>query len=392
MSENQKELHRCSQLFERIKELEKEYIDFWIDICKIESPSRYKEGVDRVGQYIMEKAKARGWKIEINKQEVSGDCICITMNPDSKERPIAFSGHMDTVHPVGSFGPEVVRCEGDIIYGPGVEDCKGGIAAIFYAMAALQDCGFTKRPVMLLLQSDEEVGSGPSNGTTVQFMCEKAKNAIGFINCEGRSWGKATMIRKGISRYTFEVTGKAAHSAACFMGVNAVCEAAHKIIELEKLKNPDGLTCNCGIIQGGTVSNVVPEKCTFVADVRFSNRKEMEEADRIMQEVAETSFLEGTSCKVELSGRRCAMEEVQRNMDLLAKVNKINEEVGLPILAVEKSGGGSDAADVTTYGIPCIDSLGIVGGKIHSLNEFAYLSGLVEVAKSLAAIAYCIEE
>ena len=89
------------KLFDKIESLESEYIEFLVDICSIESPSNYKKGVDAVGEYICEKARNLGWKIEIQKQEVSGDCICITMNPEIAEKAIVFSGHMDTVHPVG---------------------------------------------------------------------------------------------------------------------------------------------------------------------------------------------------------------------------------------------------------------------------------------------------
>ena len=49
------------------------------------------------------------------------------------------------------------------MYGPGVMDCKGGIVAAIMAMEALEKCGFTERPVQLLLQSDEENGSATSN-------------------------------------------------------------------------------------------------------------------------------------------------------------------------------------------------------------------------------------
>ena len=80
-------------IMKRIDQLEKEYIDFWIDISNIESPTNYKEGVDRVGSYICEKAKQRDWKIEICEQNISGNAICITMNPKSKKAPICFSGH-----------------------------------------------------------------------------------------------------------------------------------------------------------------------------------------------------------------------------------------------------------------------------------------------------------
>ena len=278
--------YKCTALFARLDELEREYLKFWIDVCKIESPTEYKEGVDRVGAYFIEKAMARGWKVEVQKQPVSGDCVCITINPEAEARPVVVSGHIDTVHPVGFFGEEIVTWDEEKIYGPGVTDCKGGAVAGFYAMAALEDCGFTARPVKLILQSDEEVSSRFSNKETVKYMAGQAENCVAFLNCEPHKDHKVTISRKGISRYELEVKGKAKHSSNCYEGVSAIREAAYKIIELEKLKDADGLTCNCGLIKGGTAENTVPEKCVFTADIRFSNQQEMEEADKFVKEIA----------------------------------------------------------------------------------------------------------
>ncbi len=382
--------YKCEQLFQRIRELEQEYITFWADICSIESPTEYKEGVDRVGQFIMDKARARGWQIEVQEQPVSGDCICITMNPEVQERPVCFSGHMDTVHPVGLFGPTPVHIDGEKIYGPGVVDCKGGIASSFLAMAALEDVGFKGRPVKLLLQSDEENSSRFSNKSTVDFMCRKSENCIAFLNCEGWEKGYATVTRKGIHRYLLEVTGRTVHSADCPNGSSAICEAAYKIIELEKHKDKAGITCNCGLISGGTAENTVPEKCSFTADFRFSNPEEMLRAEKLVEEVAIKSFVDGTSCKVTLKSSRVAMERTERNMELLKKLNQIYEENGMPVLKAGMNIGGSDAAEVTAYGLPCLDSFGTMGGGIHDRSEWAYLWTLTNSAQMLAAAAYCL--
>ncbi|MBQ8189797.1 MAG: M20/M25/M40 family metallo-hydrolase, partial [Lachnospiraceae bacterium] len=196
---------KCTDLFARIDALEKKYIDFLIDVCKIESPTEYKEGVDRVGRYFIEKAKALGCKIEVLKQPVSGDCVCITLNPEVQAHPVVFSAHMDTVHPVGFFGEEIVTWDEEKIYGPGVTDCKGGAVAGFYAMAALEDQGFKARPVKLILQSDEEVSSCTSNKETIKFMARKAEDCVAFLNCEPHTKGMAVIGRKGISKYEFEV-------------------------------------------------------------------------------------------------------------------------------------------------------------------------------------------
>ncbi len=381
---------KCSELFKRIDELEKEYIDFWVDICNIESPTEYKEGVDKCGQYIIDKAKNRGWKVDVQKQAVSGDAICITINPDAKGEPVCYSGHIDTVHAVGSFGENPVRIEGDTMYGPGVVDCKGGVAAAFCAMAALEDIGFKDRPVKLIVQSDEENGSRFSNKTTVDFMAKCAKGCVAFLNAERHTPGEATYCRKGISKYRFEVTGKVMHASRCFKGASAIREAAYKIIELEKMKDKDGLTCNCGLINGGTAENTVPEKCIFTADIRFPDIDAMNEADKFVKEIAAKSFVEGTSCRVELASTRVAMPKSEKNLELLSKINKIFEENGIHTLDAVFGFGGSDAADMTTRGIPCLDSFGVEGEGSHKLTENAEISSLARCAKKLSAIAYCI--
>ena len=70
--------------------------------------------------------------------------------------------------------------------------------------------------------------------------------------------------------------------------------------------------------------------------------------------------------------------------------NRIFEQTGLPTLRAAKRTGGSDAADVTVFGIPCLDSLGVTGGKIHSKDEFSNLESLRTSAKRLAAVAALI--
>ncbi len=381
---------KCENLFKRIDELEKEYINFWAEFCEIESPTVYKEGVDRAGNYIIEKAKARGWKIEKQKQEIAGDCICITMNEISNAAPICLSGHLDTVHPVGLFGKNIVTFDSEKIYGPGVSDCKGGIVAAFFAMVALEDEGFSSRPIKLILQSDEETGSRESNKTTVDYMCECAKDAVAFLNCEPSVKGTAVLQRKGIAKYTFNIEGKAAHAANCFNGVSAVSEAAHKILELEKYKDENGITANCGLISGGTAINTVPAKCTFSVDMRFSNKSELEEVKRIVSKIAEKSYIEGTSCEVSLESLRDAMELTDKNVALLENINKIYKENGLPELSFRKTGGGSDAAYITQCGIPTIDSIGVECGNIHSKDEYAIISSLCESAKRIASVCYCL--
>lgn len=382
------------RVFSEIDALREEYTSVWEEACSIESPTAYKEGVDAVGNYFAERARARGWEVEVFEHAISGNVVCITMNPNAKGGLICLSGHMDTVFPVGSFGSPAVKIEGEKIYGPGVTDCKGGIVAGFLAMDALRRCGFDARPVRLLLQSDEEVGSNPSQKQTIGYICQQAKDAVAFLNLEGHSYPSSQVCiqRKGIATFTFAVTGVEAHSSNCATnGANAIAEAAHKIIELEKLKDKDGLTCNCGVISGGTVVNTVPGYCEFKANVRFATQEQLEWVKEHMQRVADTVFVKGCTTEVTLSGYRVAMERVERNLALVEKINRIFAANGLSELAPAKRKGGSDAADVTAAGIPCVDSIGVGGGSIHSPDEYAYLASLAESAKRIAAVVAEVE-
>ena len=378
----------AQKLLDKIDELNEKYIKIWEDVCNIESPTNCKAKVDEVGQYFINMAKEKGWQTEVFEQSKSGNVICITMNPDSTDAPVCYSGHIDTVHPIGLFSSPAVTFDDQKIYGPGVTDCKGGVVASFMAMDALGSIGFASRPVMILIQTDEEVGSSLSNKETIKYICQKSQNAIAFFNTEGSEYGEVVLTRKGILRCRFAISGKAAHSARCMNGASAIAEAAHKILELEKFKDLNGITCNCGTINGGSVANTVPEKCEFVADIRFADDTQLKYVREELQKISSKSFVEGCTSEVCEISYRPAMPLVDKNLDLLKKMNEIYSKTGLPILEWENAMEGSDAAYATEYGIPCVDSIGVEGDCIHSKNEFALLSSLALSAKQQAVFAY----
>jgi len=380
----------CDKLFDKIDSLNEKYLNFLEDVCNIESPTDFKEGVDRVGAYFIKKAEEKGWQVELFPQAVSGDVVVITMNPTAKGKAISISGHLDTVHPIGLFPSPAVHRDSEKMYGPGVVDCKGGAVAGFMAMDALEQIGFDSRPVMLLLQTDEEKGSMPSGKTTIGTICERSKNSEIFLNLEGHTANMACVTTKGIQRYKFTVTGKAAHSSRCFNGANAILEATYKIQELEKFKDGKSITCNCGVISGGTVPNTVAEVCTFVADFRHKTNEEIDKIEKTVKEIAEKTVIDGCSCTFERISWRIAMTYEERNIKLLERVNEIYRENGLPTLGEKHGLGGSDAADVTAAGIPCMEGLGTYGGGVHSVNEFMYLDSLAQSAKRIASIINCI--
>lgn len=378
------------KLIQIIDELNEEYVKIWEDICNIESPWSYKEGVDAVGEYFIHYANDRGWKVEVFPQERAGNVVILTMNPEVDAAPIAFSGHMDTVHDIGSFGypPVKIDWENDRIYGPGVTDCKGGIVVGFLAMEALRRIGYKARPIVMYLQSDEESSGKLSADATINYICEHAQGSEAFFNLENSCKGQVCIGRKGIVSFEFTVTGVEAHSAGCAVkGSNAILEAAYKIIELEKIKDPNGLTCCCAVINGGTKHNIVPGECKFIANVRFAKMSELDEFIEAAKKICEDIRVPGCSCSMVIPRIRPAMELCERNIDLCNRMNEIWKENGFEEAKGSTSAGGSDAANVSHSGIPAVDGMGNLGGLIHTPKEYGIISSLAEYAKRLAVVA-----
>ena len=243
---------------------------------------------------------------------------------------------------------------------------------------------------MMILQSNEEIGSGLDCKGPIKKICELAGDSVAFLNLEGHEGhfaGKVCLKRKGSARFIFRVKGVAAHGAYCAIeGANAIAEAAYKIIELNKYKDDDGLTINCGAISGGSVPNTVPALCEFKIDVRYSTSEEFRMAEEIIERVANETHVEGCECEITMLAQRVAMEVNERNLKLLKLANAAFEENGLSPFEVGMRRGGSDASDVTSCGIPCLDSLGVGGERAHSVDEYGVISSLAESAKRVVSI------
>ncbi len=381
-----------NKLFTEIDLLENRFVEFLQNICNIESPTDFKEGLDKVSKYIAGEVEKDGFKVEIIPQEKAGDLLKVTLDNHSLLKPIILSAHIDTVHSRGSFGYPPTTIEDNIMRGPGVLDDKGGAAAALYAMAALKNSGYNERNIIFIAQTDEEVSSTLSDGATINYIIKEAEGCEAFINCESLHKGEAVLQRKGIAKYRFNINGKTAHAARCFLGNSALLEAAYKIIDIEKYKDKDSITCNCSMITGGEVLNSVPAKCEFYVDVRYFSEKQFEEIDLRLREIADKSYVGNTTCNIELLRRRPAMELTDKNLNFLKKINKIYEFNGMEVLKVGTSLGGSDAANICAAGVRIVDSLGCEGGNMHSIDEFIYINSLKESAKRIATIISFYDE
>ena len=375
------------RVFAKIDELRDKYLNVLIEVCNIESKSEDKEAVDKVGNYFAAIAEEMGYVIKKREFEKAGNVYSFTYNPDGKKKQISLSSHMDTVHKKGIFGYPPTRIEGDYVYGPGVNDSKGNLALELLVMEALKACGYDERPVKLILQSDEEVNSFLSDHKSLEFMVEEAKGSAAFLNAENiEPDRRLTIGRKGITSYKITITGKKVHAGWCTMGASAIKEAAYKILEFEKDNDIDGITFNCGIVNGGGVTNIVPDMCELSVEYRFKNMEQKKLADEKFKKIVETSYVEGTHAETEQISNRLPMEANEQNIGLAKTINEICEQVGIKPFEMAETPGGADGAYPSLAGIPTVDSIGIEGSGAHTLQENARISSMAEMAKVAAAV------
>ena len=151
-----------------------EMLFLWETLVKMESPSADPAAIDLLASHLDTYCRALGMETEKLRPEGAGACLAAWTAPQALP-PVLLLGHMDTVHPVGSFPGGPWRVEGDSVYGPGVHDCKGGLVIALYVIRALQHAGYDRRQLKLVTVSDEETGHSLSRMAAVDFLESHAR-------------------------------------------------------------------------------------------------------------------------------------------------------------------------------------------------------------------------
>lgn len=370
--------------FHTIESLQDTFLDFLCKICSFEARAYNKETIDRMSDYITAFAREQGFHVTRKPMEKCGDFLTVEINPGA-EKGCMFQAHMDTVHDKGTFGDPAVRIEGDRIIGPGVIDCKGGIAVAMLAMKALLENGH-KKHVRLILTSDEEISNILGGEEEIRFIQESAAGFPCAINCETAENDEVVVARKGILKYRLDITGVGGHAGKhFFVSKNAIVEAAHKIIALHEKSIEGGTTYSCNIISGGTVLNIIPDKCSVSVDIRAVTVKDMQLAKETVAQIAANAFIEGTSCEVNLLSQRPPMEKTAETQALFEDLLSTCKKHGLGSLTPLESGGGSDSCYTQAAGIPSICGLGASGRYQHTAREYVNKATVALRAKILTA-------
>ena len=358
-----------------IHEMKEKYAELLKTLCMTETPSESKTDIDKMVDLIERFALENGLETERFPFENAGDFLLIKTGDFTNEKPVLLMAHMDTVHKKGAFGEKIVTRDGDWMYGPGVMDCKGGIVTGLCIMELLKN----KKPIYFLLTSDEEIGGRLSGEKGRDIIINTAKKSKAVFNLEPGKPNELAVSRKGILKMSVEISGIAAHAGNFYFdGASAIKEAAHTVIEIEGMSKKDGVTYNCGTINGGTVINTVPDKCTIGVDIRVSTFEEMQNAEKIMYDLEKKCVIPNTKRAVSVLSKRPPMELTDKTLGLLDIWNSCAKNLGIKEYKGVKKGGGTDAAYTVLAGVPTLCSCGMVGYDEHTVNEKVDLSTFEE--------------
>ena len=280
-----------------LEQYHSDMISLWEEFVRLESPSAVPEAIDEVARHLDTYCRALGMATDKFKVDGSGTCVEAETTPSALS-PIMVLGHIDTVHPIGSFpgGPWTVKEDG-WVYGPGVHDCKGGVAIALFVMQALLHAGYDKRQLKIVLASDEEAAHTLSKSHAVEFLKEQAAGCGAAFGIEsGMMTGDVVTGRKGGGIKKLTVKGIASHAGnAPEKGASAIWAAAQKIVEIQALSDPAHVTYNCGIIKGGTSANVVPDHCEVSVAIRYITNQDCADVLEKLDAICSTEHVKGTS-------------------------------------------------------------------------------------------------
>lgn len=351
-----------------------------------ESPSDNKAAVDACAAIAADTARSLDGRVKLHRQRQYGDVLELRFGPRTKRssstpKPILLLGHLDTVWPIGTLRNMPCRIADGRLWGPGTLDMKVGVAMALTAVEILSEADLLKREIVLLLNSDEEIGSPISRPITENLARECAAVYV-LEPAQGLAYKTA---RKGTGNWRIDIRGVAAHAGVDFeKGASALRELASVIETVSgwtDLKR--GLTVSVGIAGGGSKTNVIPAEAFAEVDVRIAKVADGPRIERKFRSLK----AKDKRCSLAVSGgiNRPPMERTRGTIKLFERARSLAAGLGID-LKEASTGGASDGNFTSALGIPTLDGMGAVGEGAHASHESILIEHLAPRTALLAAM------
>ncbi len=326
------------------------------------------------------------------------------------EKTLLINTHLDVVPASGNWSVqpfEVTRKDGHI-FGRGVADSKGGVAALLTVLSAMRELNIKpKYNLNIALTTDEEMG--PYSGLCYLADLGKLK-ADYFLSMDGDS-DDITIASNGNVDWQVDVSGKSYHSGSSFLGVNAIEKSVPVMSELLELKakiekrrskvpasvaisKKTGIktlmpVLNITVINAGVKQNIVPDRCTMKGDRRYIPEEKFEDVCREMNDaVARVKEKHDINLKMSCDDIYAPML-TDMNHPWILEVKRVAEEVAGREVRFAGAQGSLDVAyAVRVTGLPaCCFGLGRrTESNAHAEDENIWIEDLVMYTKFLARL------
>lgn len=352
-------------------------LDTLKDLVEIESGSGDREGLDRISQYIAERLRTLGAKVDFI--EPGADTYRMHDSParigrmvqgtftGTGTRKILLIAHMDTVYLRGMLARQPFRIDGKRAYGLAINDDKAGIAVILHTLALLKEMNFRDYgQLTVLINADEEISSPAARGVLARL---GARHDL-TMSHEGSGNGGLRMATSGVGAVILKVSGRSSHAGGSpDAGRNAIYELGHQIMQTRDFSEPaKGIKINWTMIGGGTNRNVIPDEAHAQADVRTTLAGDFDVLEQRLRAAMKNQLIPDTKVDMVLERRRPPFVGSASGMAVAAHAVKIYGEIGKTVgISVTASGGGTDACFAAgPNGNAVVEGFGLSGGGAHS--------------------------
>jgi glutamate carboxypeptidase len=307
-----------------------------------------------------------------------GRHLHLKVRPDAPLQ-LLLTGHMDTVFGSDHAFQETRWLEDGVLNGPGVADMKGGIAVMLAALKAVEASPVADRiGYEVVINSDEEVGSLSS----AALLARSARGKTAALTYEPAALPDGTLAgaRPGSGNFALIVRGRSAHAGRNpEEGRNALLAAADLALKLAAARGP-GLSINPSRIEGGSPSNVVPDLAILRVNLRPRTPEDEQRASTIIDDaVAAVASEHDVAIEAHGGFGRPPKPLTPEAEALFNLVKQAGADLGQSI-GWQPSGGVCDGNNIAACGVPVVDTMGVRGGKIHSMEEFLIAESLKERA------------
>lgn len=359
-------------------------VNEFIELVQIDSETKHEEVIAPI---LVEKLKSLGFDVfqdEAYKQNGhSAGNIIATLQGSLNVDPIYFTVHMDTVVPGKNIQPQIK--EDGYIYSDGTTilgaDDKAGIAALLEMVKRLKEQNIPHGTIQFIITAGEEDSLAGARFLDKSKIIAK----YGFAVDSDGEVGGIVVAAPFQAKLVIKIIGKTSHAGvAPEKGVSAITLASKAISKMKLGRIDKETTANIGRFEGGKATNIVCDEVYILAEARSLQKEKLEAQTKHMKETFEQEALaHGGKAEVHIELMYPGFNVNEQDKVVQVAIDAVNNIGRKPQLL--KSGGGSDANIISSFGIPTVN-LSVGYENIHTTNERMPVKELEKLADLLVEV------